>query len=1002
MAARCREWSCTMQSNSRKPLCLSLWPLLILLCFSVSALAQTASLRGQITDQNGALVPGATVTLSGPKTFIKNAITDDSGFYSFNSLPPGDYEIQVTAPDLALPQPIKIAIKAGAQILNLQLKVVLQAQQMTVQESGSATVSTDPARNAGALVLRGSDLDALADDPEDLQADLLALAGPSAGPSGGSIFIDGFSGGELPSKESIREIRVNQNPFSPEYDKLGFGRIEIFTKPGSDKFHGSAFFNFAGDFWNSRNPYAAQKAPFLLKEYGGSVSGPAGKRASFFVNVERDEVDNGSIINATTLNPATLQLINPFTDVLRTPQRRIVVNPRFDLQLDAKNTLTVRYGVTSAGIKDFGIGGFNLVSRGFYDYLLSQTAQLAETAVLGPSVVNEVRFQFFRVRNEMTANIPDPAILVLGSFYGGGAQLGRTIDVQNNYEFQDYVSFVRGAHSLKFGIRLRGATEDNSSPQNFGGTFTFGGGVGPMLDANNRPVVDSSGQPVLAQITSIERYRRTLLFQQEGVSAAQIRVLGGGATQFTINAGNPELTASRWDLGAYIGDDWRVRPNLTLTLGLRYETQTNIHDWRDFAPRVAFAWAPGTGKQNDKPKTVVRGGFGVFYDRFSLSNTITADRFNGLVQQQYVISNPAFFPVVPPVSQLQGTLAPQTIQQVSPDLRAPYIIQSAVSVERQLPLNTTVAVTYANAHGMHLLRSEDLNAPLPVTFNPLVPGSGVYPLGKPGPLFEMQSSGLYNQNQLIVNVNARVNKNISLFGAYMLNRAMSNTDGVGTFPANPNSLDGEYGPAFTDVRNRLTLNGSINLKWNIRISPFIIVDSGPPFDITAGKDLYGTTLFNGRPGIPTDTSKPGLIMTKYGLLDPNPTPGEKILTRNFGRGPGTVMVNVRLSKAIGFGGGPEGSGGGSGGGGGPDRRGTGGVFGTGGPSPYSTPSAGRRYNLTLSMSVRNLLNHTIPGPIIGNITSPLFGQANQPAGAGGFFAESANNRRLEMQARFTF
>jgi hypothetical protein len=231
---------------------------------------------------------------------------------------------------------------------------------------------------------------------------------------------------------------------------------------------------------------------------------------------------------------------------------------------------------------------------------------------------------------------------------------------------------------------------------------------------------------------------------------------------------------------------------------------------------------------------------------------------------------------------------------------------------------------------------------------------------------------------------------------------MSNTDGVGTFPANPYSLDGEYGPASTDVRHRVTLNGSINLKWNVRISPFLIIDSSPPFDITAGKDLYGTTLFNGRPGIPTDTTRPGLIMTKYGLLDPNPTPDEKILPRNFGRGPGTITVNMRLSKAIGFGGSPDGSGAPSGsGGGGPDRR-TGGVFGTGGQSPYSTPTAGRRYNLTISMSIRNLLNHTNPGPIIGNITSPLFGQANQPSGAGGFFSESANNRRLELQMRFTF
>src|SRR5581483_2045200 len=117
-------------------------------------------------------------------------------------------------------------------------------------------VSTEASSNASAVVLRGDDLQALSDDPEDLATDLQALAGPSAGPNGGSIFIDGFSGGELPSKEAIREVRVNQNPFSPEYDKLGFGRIDVFIKPGADHLRGTLDYNFADDVWNSRNPYS--------------------------------------------------------------------------------------------------------------------------------------------------------------------------------------------------------------------------------------------------------------------------------------------------------------------------------------------------------------------------------------------------------------------------------------------------------------------------------------------------------------------------------------------------------------------------------------------------------------------------------------------------------------------------------------------------------------------------------------------------------------------------
>src|SRR5207248_9996046 len=231
-------------------------------------------------------------------------------------------------------------------------------QTITVQENNRAAVSTDANANASAQVLRGEDLDALGDSPEDLQAALAALAGPSAGPSGGQIFIDGFSGGQLPSKESIREIRINQNPFAPEYDKLGFGRIEIFTKPGTDKFKGSVYINFANQFWNTRNTYALQKAPLLLKVYGVSSSGAMSKRASFFLDVRSDEVDNGSIINAITLDLQKLAIINPFTDVFRTRQQRFGINPRIDYQLNPKNTLTARYGFTRSDIQDAGIDRF--------------------------------------------------------------------------------------------------------------------------------------------------------------------------------------------------------------------------------------------------------------------------------------------------------------------------------------------------------------------------------------------------------------------------------------------------------------------------------------------------------------------------------------------------------------------------------------------------------------------------------------------------------------------
>ncbi len=959
-------------------------PRALLIVFAIglptaSLRAQSASLRGRVTDESGAVVPSATVLLNGPSGSTRATTASGAGVYSFTGLPPGDYTVTASAPNLEQTQPVKIALR-GPQTLDLRLSVASTTQRVTVKESPGPEVTADPANNANALVLKGEDLRALADDPDDLASDLQALAGPSAGPDGGSVFVDGFSGGQIPPKESIREVRINQNPFSPEYDTMGYGRIEIFTKPGTDKFRGTGFYNFGDSVWNSRNPYAAEKAPFELKEYGGNVSGPLNSRASFTLDIQRHSIDNGAIINGSTLDPTTLAIVNPFTAVFSIPQRRVIISPRLDYQIDANNTLTARYSFTRSEIADSGVGGFNLVSQGFNTRLLSQLAQIAETAVLGTGAVNELRFQFFRVGTSSIATTAGPEIQVLGAFTGGGAPVGQSFDTQNNYEFQNYTSIVHGTHSWRFGVRMRGATDGNVSPLNFGGTFTFGGGLAPELDANNQAILDAAGQPVLINIDSIERYRRTLLFGAMGLPPAQIRSLGGGATQFAIGAGQPSIFAGQFDLGAFAGDDWRIRPNLTLSLGLRYETQTNIHDGRDFAPRLGLAWAPGARAGRSASKGVLRAGFGIFYDRFPLADTLAAMRYNGVVQRQYVVSNPDFFPTVPPVASLGGAGGSQTIQEVSSTLRAPSIMQSALSYEYRLPLNTTVAVTYANSHGVHLLRSEDINAPLPGTYNPAVPGSGVFPYGNPGPIQLMESSGLYNQNQLIANVNSKVNANVSLFGSYVYNRAFSNTDGIATFPSRPYSFAGEYGPAATDIHNRVTAGGSILTKWGLRFSPLFTASSGPPFDITTGSDLYGDTLFNARPGIATDPSKPGVIATPYGLLDPNPSPGERLIPRNFGRGPGLIMLNLRLGRTFLFG------------------------------APREAPSAGApsepRYNLTVSVSMRNLLNHDNPGPIVGDITSPLFGEANQPYGVGVLggtgFSESADNRRLELQTRFTF
>jgi hypothetical protein len=353
----------------------------LLLFTSSTASAQTGSLSGQVSDDSGALVPSAHVELSGPGGLNKSTVSNGTGVYSLSGLPLGTYSVQASAPSLVQSQPASITIKSGKQILDLRLTIAKMVEQVEVQDTSGASVSTTSAENSNALVLQGQDLDALSDDPDDLQADLQALAGPSAGPGGGAIFIDGFSSGELPPKSSIREIRINQNPFAPEYDKLGYGRIEIFTKPGSDRYRGEINYNLGTQWWNSRNPYSAQKAPFLLNEFEGDAGGPLGKRASFLVDAQRNMVDNGSITNGVMVDPSSLT-VTPFNTTITTPQALTRVSPRIDYQVNENNTLTLRYAITKANIQDAGIGALDLISRGYHKQYTNQTAQAGNTIVL--------------------------------------------------------------------------------------------------------------------------------------------------------------------------------------------------------------------------------------------------------------------------------------------------------------------------------------------------------------------------------------------------------------------------------------------------------------------------------------------------------------------------------------------------------------------------------------------------------------------------------------------
>jgi len=955
--------------------------ILVSSCFSAMLLAQSSdtSLHGQVTDSSGAAVPAAAVSITGADGAARQTQTNEQGRYSFPQLPPGTYFVRISAKGFSDFEKAEVVIAPGQpQVVDAQLVVFLERQEVTVQDE-STRVSVSATNSVGAVVLKGSDLDVLSDNPDDLEDELMALAGPAAGPEGGQIYIDGFSDGRMPPKESIREIRVNQSPFAAEYDRLGHGRIEIFTKPGTDKYHGQGSFEFGDSAFNSRNPFSPDKPPYQSKEIEGNVGGPLGKKASFFLDAQRRDVGEVSAVNALTLDPDLN--VTSFSQSVLNPTWRTSVSPRVDYQLTPKNTLMLRYTYEQRGSDANGVGQFSLPSQAFDTRNREQGIQFTETAMVSDRAVNETRFQYLRQRTHQTGDNSQPTVSVLAAFTDGGINSGPNATNHDHYELNNMTSVTVSNHLLKFGGRLRGVYVWDQSLQTYNGSFTF---------------------------TSLDAYRLTLLGLQDGLTPEAIRASGGGASQFSILAGDPVASFNQFDVGLYVQDDWRVRPNLSLSSGFRYETQNQISDHYDLAPRIGLAWGLDRS-DSGQPKTVLRAGTGVFYDRFSQSLTLQALRLNGITQQQFLVPDPDFFPDIPPVDQLPSSAISQTVRRVAPNLQAPYTIQSAIGIERQLPRNITVAVTYTNSHGVHILRSRNINAPLPGTYNPDDPASGVRPFEGEGNIYQYESSGIYNQNQMIVNFRGRVIPRLNFFGFYMLNQARSSSDGAGDFPSNQYDLATEYGRAGFDIRQRFVTGSSVDLPWGFRFAPFLIIASGRPFDIVVGRDLNGDSLFNDRPAFATDLSGPSVVTTSYGAFDTLPVPGADIIPRNFGDGPGRFNMNVHLTKIFSFGGERTASSGGGGGGG--YRRGRrggppGGGLGPGGLSGGGRPNwrgdgGNKRYSLEFTFDAHNIFNNVNLASPIGNLSSPLFGLSN--ALGGGFRGGgSTANRRIELEMRFRF
>jgi hypothetical protein len=961
--------------------------------------ARTANgvVRGVISDPTGALIPGAKVTIVNAVGVTAALLTADSaGAYQASGLPAGTYKVKAAADGFSPAASPAFPLLAGqSKRVDISMAILAEQQSVTVTDEDTPTVSVEAENNASSVVLKDKDLDALSDDPDELSNELTALAGPAAGPNGGEIYVGGFSGGQLPPKSAIREIRVNQNPFSAEFDHLGYGRIEILTKPGTDQLHGRFFMQGNDNNFNTGNPFipANEVVPYHSIQYNGNLSGSLGKRASFFFNADQRNSQNASVYTVAypQFNSATNQYyVNydangnpiPTAGSLLNPSTHTSASPRIDIQLGQKHTLTARYQYERYA-QSGSIGSQQLPSQSNSYVYTENNLQLSDSWVINDRIVNETRFQYER---DMTTNTPvshAPTINVSGYFTDGGNGGQSSHDHSDEMELWNITTMTLGPQAIKFGTRLRWNRDANWSNGNFNGSFNF------------------------SSLTSYLALRNDLL---QGKTWAQIAADGGLPTTLDYTTGPNAVEAEDFDGALFFQDDWKANQFLTLSGGLRWETQNHIGDHSDFGPRVALAYALDGHKKGTQSKTVLRAGYGFFYDRFNFGNLMNLHRYSGEAgsQTQYAITNATCFD---PNSLANinlsscGTASTQakTIVELSPSYKSPRAGQVSLSLEQQVTKTTSLAITGLRTYGTHQTLTRDANAYLPGTF---LYGSSTLTGTRPNPALgivqQYDTEGIFKQNQLIANLNARINPKFNLSGFYTLASTHSITGTV----SNSWNFKEDYRRSAWRSRHQVFLMGTYTAPWNIVFNPFLMAQSGRPYNFVSPYDLTGDNFYNDRPAMAASSActsapaatAPRYVQTSYGCFDMIPDSTETLIPGSLGNGPAAVAVNLRVSRAIGIGPKLKGATG-------PQSAPGGMMMGPMAPMMRGgmmggSSNTGRKYSLTFSAQALNLFNNIDYGQPVGTVSSKYFGQSTSLAG--GMFSTASAARRISFQAVFQF
>jgi outer membrane receptor protein involved in Fe transport len=592
------------------------------------------------------------------------------------------------------------------------------------------------------------------------------------------------------SPSAIKEIKINQDPYSAEYQRPGRGRIEVTTKPGSPEYHGTFNFIFRDARSNARDPFALTRPPEQRRIYEGYLGGPVhrSKKTSFLLSVSRKDEDLQSVVFAQ--GPAGEIRAN-----VPAPSRTLLLAAQVSHAFSNTNTFSIRESLLVESVNNQNVGGTTLAEAGVNSRNMEQEITFSQQAVLSPKLVNNFRLLLGVEKQYATSVSRDRRIVVLDAFTGGGAQ-GDYLRTEYHAQLMETLSYSTGKHLVKGGINVPDLSRrgfDNNI--NSAGTFYF---------------------------SSLSDYGQ------------------GRPFSFVQQQGNGHVVFLEKVIGLFAQDEYHLRKNLMLSLGLRYDWQNYFHDNNNFAPRFSFAYSPGNAQ-----KTVFRGGTGIFYDRSGARPIQDILLFNGTRLRQYVLVNPSY----PDPLGASGTLTaqPVSVTRLEPNINIPYTIQYSFSLERQLHKSTTLAITFLGSRGLDQFRSRDINAPLP-------PSYAMRPDPSIGVLREIESTGRRVSNSLEITLRGNVTRFFNSMAQYRLSSAHDNTSGITYFPPNAYDLSGECGRSDFDRRHRFELLGTINPGKLFNLGVSLSLSSGQPYTLTTGLDRFHTGNANARPaGVPRNS-----------------------------------------------------------------------------------------------------------------------------------------------------